>query len=80
MHGLLASPAELREYGHYLADLGYAVLGIRIQGHGTSPYALRELTNQQWYQSVQKGFSILQVILCQDICYRFFKPGWCRWL
>ena len=70
VHGLLASPAELREYGHYLADLGYTVLGIRIQGHGTSPYALRELTNQQWYQSVQKGFSILQAY-----CARIFVIG-----
>ncbi|RLA20454.1 MAG: alpha/beta hydrolase, partial [Gammaproteobacteria bacterium] len=61
IHGLLASPAELREYGHYLAQQGYTVLGIRIQGHGTSPYALRELSHQQWYTSVQKGFNILQV-------------------
>ncbi|WP_428353569.1 alpha/beta hydrolase [Methyloprofundus sp.] len=60
VHGLLASPAEVRDYGHYLAQQGFTVLGIRIQGHGTSPYALRELSYQQWYQSVEKGFSILQ--------------------
>ena len=60
VHGLLASPAELREYGHYLAQQGFTVLGIRLQGHGTSPYALRELSYQQWFQSVQKGYNILQ--------------------
>ncbi len=61
IHGLLASPAELRDYGHYLAQQGYTVLGIRIQGHGTSPNALRELSYQQWFRSVQKGFNILKI-------------------
>jgi len=61
IHGLLASPAELRDYGHYLAQQGFSVLGIRIQGHGTSPKALRELSYQQWFKSVQKGFNILKM-------------------
>lgn len=60
IHGLLASPAELRDYGHYLAGQGFTVLGVRIEGHGTSPNALRELSYQQWFRSVQKGFNILR--------------------
>ena len=70
IHGLLASPAELRDYGHYLAEQGYTVLGVRIEGHGTSPYALRELSYQQWFQSVHKGFNILQAH-----CSRLFVTG-----
>lgn len=70
IHGLLASPAELRGYGHYLAEQGYTVLGVRIEGHGTSPYALRELSYQQWFQSVHKGFNILQAH-----CSRLFVTG-----
>jgi len=74
IHGLLASPAELREYGHYLARQGYTVLGIRIQGHGTSPYALRELSYQQWFQSVKKGFNIL-LAHCPKIFVIGFSTG-----
>ncbi|NOQ15202.1 MAG: alpha/beta fold hydrolase, partial [Methyloprofundus sp.] len=61
IHGLLASPAELRDYGHYLAEQGFTVLGVRIPGHGTSPRALRELSYQQWFRSVQRGLNILKV-------------------
>jgi esterase/lipase len=61
VHGLLASPAELREYGHFLTQQGYTVLGVRIKGHGTSPYALRDLSYEQWFESIQKGFNILKV-------------------
>lgn len=74
IHGLLASPAELRDYGHYLAQQGYTVLGIRIQGHGTSPRALRELNNQQWYASVQRGLNILK-LHCSKLFVIGFSTG-----
>jgi esterase/lipase len=61
IHGLLASPAELRDYGQYLAQQGFTVLGIRIKGHGTSPYALRDQNYENWFQSVQRGFNILKI-------------------
>jgi len=70
IHGLLASPAELREYGRYLADQGYTVLGIRLKGHGTSPYALRDVSFEQWFENVQKGFNLLKVY-----CSRLFVIG-----
>jgi esterase/lipase len=60
IHGLLASPAELRAYGEYLALQGYTVLGVRLRGHGSSPYALREQTYQDWYASVVRGFTMLK--------------------
>ncbi|MGR8981742.1 MAG: alpha/beta fold hydrolase [Gammaproteobacteria bacterium] len=70
IHGLLASPAELRGYGRYLADQGYTVLGIRLKGHGTSPYALRDVSFEQWFESVRTGFDILKVY-----CPRLFVIG-----
>ena len=60
IHGLLASPAEVRDYGHYLANQGFTVLGIRLKGHGTSPYALHDVSFEQWFVSVQRGFNILK--------------------
>lgn len=74
IHGLLASPAELHDYAHYLAHQGYTVLGIRIDGHGTSPKALRELSHQQWYTSVQRGFNILK-LHCEKLFVIGFSTG-----
>ncbi len=70
IHGLLASPAELRGYGDYLVDRGYTVLGIRLKGHGTSPHALRDQSREDWYGCVQRGFNILKVH-----CSRIFVTG-----
>lgn len=60
IHGLLASPAELKAYGEYLYQQGYTVLGVRLKGHGSSPCALREQTLEDWFSSVQRGFNILK--------------------
>jgi esterase/lipase len=70
IHGLLASPAELRDYGEYLVKQGYTVLGIRLKGHGTSPHALRDQRWEDWFGSVQRGFSILKAH-----CRRIFVAG-----
>ncbi len=70
IHGLLASPAELRDYGEYLVKQGYTVLGIRLKGHGTSPHALRDQSWEDWFGCVQRGFSILKAH-----CRRIFVAG-----
>jgi len=74
IHGLLASPAELRVYGEYLVKQGYTVLGVRLKGHGTSPYALRDQRWEDWYGCVQRGFNILKVY-CQRIFVVGFSTG-----
>lgn len=74
VHGLLASPAELKAYGEYLVKQGYTVLGIRLKGHGTSPYALRDQSWEDWYGCVQRGFNILKVH-CAHIFVAGFSTG-----
>lgn len=74
VHGLLASPAELRAYGEYLLKQGYMVLGVRLKGHGTSPYALRDQSWEDWYGCVQRGFNILKVH-CRHIFVVGFSTG-----
>jgi len=59
VHGFLASPAELRSFGEQLFRLGFPVLGVRLKGHGTSPWDLRERSWQDWQDSVRRGFSIM---------------------
>jgi esterase/lipase len=74
IHGLLASPAELREYGDYLTKQGYTVMGVRLKGHGSSPYALQNQTWEDWYQSVVRGYRILKAH-CKQIFVTGFSTG-----
>ncbi|MGR9045423.1 MAG: alpha/beta fold hydrolase [Gammaproteobacteria bacterium] len=75
IHGLLASPAELLEYGHYLQQQGYTVLGVRLKGHGSSPYALRDQKLEDWHGSVQRGFVILKAFSNQIVVTGFSTGG-----
>ncbi len=75
IHGLLASPAELRGYGDYLVQQGYTVLGVRLRGHGSSPYALREQTYEGWYSAVQRGFTILKAYTQRIFVIGFSSGG-----
>ncbi|MEC4750177.1 alpha/beta fold hydrolase [Methylomicrobium sp. Wu6] len=74
IHGLLASPAEMKGYGDHLAHLGYTVMGVRLKGHGSSPYALRDQSWQDWYASVRQGFEILKAH-CRQIVVTGFSTG-----
>jgi esterase/lipase len=74
VHGLLASPAELRSYGEYLCGRGYTVLGIRLRGHGTSPHDLLRQTFEDWTDSVKTGYDILTAF-CPKIFVVGFSTG-----
>ena len=54
------TPAEMRLLGDYLQQEGYTVLGVRLPGHGTEPWALNEIQWQNWYEEVEKGYNRLQ--------------------
>jgi esterase/lipase len=74
IHGLLASPAEVYGYGQHICQQGYTVLGVRIKGHGTSPYALQNQDRKAWYSSVLQGYHILNSY-CDDIIVLGFSTG-----
>lgn len=74
IHGLLASPAELKAYAEYLCKQGYTVLAVRLKGHGTSPHDLRKQTFQAWYSSVQRGLSIITAY-CDAVVAVGFSTG-----
>jgi len=59
VHGFLASPAELKDFGEDLAAHGYPVLGVRLAGHGTSPWDLHGRGWHEWLDSVRRGYRIL---------------------
>lgn len=74
VHGLLASPAELRSFGKALQWRGYPVVGVRLKGHGTSPWDLRECAWQDWLASVRRGYDILYPFV-DSICLVGFSIG-----
>ena len=74
MHGFLASPAELRSYGEKLAALGHPVIGVRLRGHGTSPWDLRDRNWKEWLGSVRRGFEIISAF-ADKVCVVGFSTG-----
>ena len=74
VHGFLSAPGETRPCGDALYAAGYPVLGVRLKGHGTSPWDLRERAWADWQQSLQQGFNILQAY-CDKICVVGFSTG-----
>jgi esterase/lipase len=59
VHGFLASPAEVRGMGEELVNAGHPVVGVRLKGHGTSPWDLRERSFRDWLESVRAGCRII---------------------
>ena len=74
VHGLLASPAEVKEYAESLFRQGYTVFAIRLKGHGTSPYDLREQRYENWYESVERGLKII-CAYCDSVVAIGFSTG-----
>ena len=60
IHGFLAGPAEMRSLGERLHSQGYHVLGVRLKGHGTSPWDLHERNWEEWLGSVKRGYDIIK--------------------
>lgn len=74
VHGFLAGPEEVRPFGDKVFAAGYPVLGVRLKGHGTSPWDLRERTWRDWWTSVTNGYDILRAY-CARICIVGFSTG-----
>jgi len=74
IHGLVASPAEVRGLSEALVQQGYSVLAIRLKGHGTSPYDLRKQTFEDWFNSVQRGLKIINAY-CDSVVVIGFSTG-----
>lgn len=60
VHGFMSAPAELRELGEKFHQSGFRAMGVRLKGHGTSPWDLRDRNWQDWSASVKRGFNILK--------------------
>jgi carboxylesterase len=70
VHGFPGSPREMRGLGAFLAEQGFAVLGIRLAGLATQPEDLWRIRWQDWLASLEDGWYLLN-----DICRRIFLVG-----
>ncbi|GAB4514535.1 MAG: carboxylesterase [Anaerolineae bacterium] len=66
LHGLCASPAEVRWLGEDLAAQGYTVYGPRLAGHGTDYREMAHIHWHDWYLSVLDGYALLRS-QCQQV-------------
>ena len=74
VHGFLASPAEVRAFGQKLYAQGYTTIGVRLKGHGTSPWDLRERSWKDWFASVNRGAEIMSAFV-ERIVFVGFSTG-----
>lgn len=75
-HGYMAAPLEVREFAEYLYHQGYAVYGVRLAGHGTSPEDLAGRKWEEWYESFNRGYAIIKS-LTDHIILGGFSTGGC---
>ena len=75
VHGFLAAPAELSHYGEHIHEKGFNVLGVRLSGHGTSPYDLNNRSLEEWLDSVRRGHEILSAFAEEIIIVGFSAGG-----
>lgn len=75
-HGYMAAPMEVRKLAEYFYQRGYAVYGVRLAGHGTSPEDLAGVHWEDWYESFNRGYAIIKS-LTDNIILGGFSTGGC---
>jgi esterase/lipase len=53
IHGLFATPNQVRTYAEKFRDRGYTVYAPLISGHGTCKEDLESKTHRDWYHSIE---------------------------
>jgi len=75
VHGFLASPAELHGLGKALHSEGFTVYGVRLKGHGTSPWDLRDCSYEDWLNSVRHGVNLMNRLTSKVVLVGFSTGG-----
>ena len=74
IHGLMAAPAEVRQWADFLHGKGLTVYAPRLAGHGTSAEDLAHRSYEDWLASVSRGHEILKTC-CKKILVAGFSTG-----
>ncbi len=73
-HGYKSAPQEIESLAQFINGFGFKVYGVRLKGHGTAPINMKDVTWEDWYCSVQRGYAALQNI-CSKIILIGFSTG-----
>lgn len=74
-HGYKSSPKEVEALAKFLNGFGFKVYAVRLKGHGTSPINMKDISWQDWYDSLQRGHAILRMICSKIITIGFSTGG-----
>jgi esterase/lipase len=74
VHGYKSAPREIEDLAQFINGFGFKVYGVRLRGHGTAPTNMKDVTWEDWYCSVQRGYAALQNI-CSKIILIGFSTG-----
>ena len=74
VHGYKSAPLEIEGLAQFINGFGFKVYGVRLKGHGTAPINMKDVTWEDWYCSVQRGYAALQNI-CSKIILIGFSTG-----
>jgi len=70
MHGLTATPSEVRTFAERLRDQGFSVAGPLLPGHGTTP---KELNSTGWADWLAEGTRVYKQL--HETCDHVFVGG-----
>jgi esterase/lipase/1-acyl-sn-glycerol-3-phosphate acyltransferase len=73
-HGYKSAPQEIESLAQFINGFGFKVYGVRLKGHGTAPINMKDVTWEDWYCSVQRGYAALENI-CSKIILIGFSTG-----
>ncbi len=74
-HGYKSSPKEIEALAQYVNGFGFRVYGVRLKGHGTAPINMKDVTWEEWYDSVQRGYAALKNCCSKVIIIGFSTGG-----
>jgi esterase/lipase/1-acyl-sn-glycerol-3-phosphate acyltransferase len=73
-HGYKSAPKEVEALAQFLNGFGFKIYAPRLKGHGTAPINLKDVSWEDWYDSMQRGYAALQNI-CSKIIFIGFSTG-----
>lgn len=73
-HGYKSAPQEIRDLARFINGFGFKSYGVRLKGHGTAPINMRDVSWQDWYDSMQRGYAALRN-LCNRVVIVGFSTG-----
>ena len=75
IHGYKSAPKEVEAMANFLNGFGLKVYAVRLRGHGTAPSDMKNITWQDWYDSVQRGYSALKNVSSRVMIVGFSTGG-----